>query len=233
MQYDLATVSVFFDPLALLLVLFGAFLLAASQDGLSITIRAFAALPIIFRSNPEKDEKNAFAVSKRVERIVEKRGISCADRVKVHDAFIRELLFEMSNRNNVASISQWARRDIDHRAKRHSQASRFWITVAELAPALGMIGTVIGLVLMFGHVEDAAGIGQAMATAMLTTLYGLMLSNIFAAPIATRLSRSSEAEIAWKLELADALINLADQEYLKPSLVRQPSDDMLELPKCA
>ena len=63
---------------------------------------------------------------------------------------------------------------------------------------MGMIGTVIGLILMFAQMNDPAAMGPAMAIAMLTTLYGLILAFGIAGPVAARLERLSEAECAWQ-----------------------------------
>ena len=85
----------------------------------------------------------------------------------------------------------------------------FWRHAAEVAPAMGMIGTVIGLVTMFAHMNDPAAMGPAMAVAMLTTLYGLVLAFGVAGPIAARLERLSEAECAWQARASERLVALA------------------------
>lgn len=213
MQHNLSYAIVFFDPLALGLVVMGSLMLAGLQEGWHSLVRACLAFPVIFRSSKSADAELARNAVTRVRRIVEKRGLSCADRVKADPPFVRDIIAELANRNNPASFHEWANQNIKRRIGRHAFASRYWSTVADIAPALGMIGTVIGLVLMFGQVEDAAAIGRAMAVAMLTTLYGLLLSNLIARPISVRLIRASEDEITWQRELADSFFGLVDREY--------------------
>lgn len=65
---------------------------------------------------------------------------------------------------------------------------------AELAPAMGLIGTLIGLVQMLGDLRDPAAIGPGMALALLTTLYGAVLAHMVLAPLAARLERLMAAE---------------------------------------
>ena len=77
---------------------------------------------------------------------------------------------------------------------------------------MGMIGTVIGLVMMFARMTDAATMGPAMAIAMLTTLYGLVLAFGICGPIAARLERLSEAECAWQARVAERLLAIARAE---------------------
>ena len=66
-----------------------------------------------------------------------------------------------------------------------------------MAPAMGMIGTLIGLIAMLQSMDDPAAIGPAMAVALITTLYGAMIANMTSAPMATRLAiRSGEEQVA-------------------------------------
>ena len=65
---------------------------------------------------------------------------------------------------------------------------------AEVAPAMGLIGTLVGLVQMLGGLDDPATIGPSMSIALLTTLYGALLANMVFAPLASKLERNAEAE---------------------------------------
>ncbi|CAN0401174.1 unnamed protein product, partial [Discosporangium mesarthrocarpum] len=65
---------------------------------------------------------------------------------------------------------------------------------AEVAPAMGLIGTLVGLVQMLGQLEDPASIGPAMAVALLTTLYGAILGNMVLAPLAGKLEKKAAEE---------------------------------------
>jgi len=65
---------------------------------------------------------------------------------------------------------------------------------AEFAPAMGLIGTLIGLVQMLGNLDDPSTIGPAMAVALLTTFYGAVLANMVFSPMASKLERNSAEE---------------------------------------
>jgi len=71
--------------------------------------------------------------------------------------------------------------------KRHENGVNLLKFVAEMAPAFGMIGTLIGLVSMLSNMSDPASIGPAMSVAILTTLYGALAANVVCAPIAKKL----------------------------------------------
>jgi chemotaxis protein MotA len=71
---------------------------------------------------------------------------------------------------------------------------------------------VLGLVRMFAHMTDPALIGAPMATALVATLWGILLANLIAGPIADRLERLSEAELAWQRRTLDHFSALARAE---------------------
>ena len=85
-------------------------------------------------------------------------------------------------------------READAIADRHYRASSVLRRAAEVAPAMGLIGTLVGLVQMLANLEDPASIGPGMAVALLTTFYGAILANVVLTPLVTKLERLSEEE---------------------------------------
>ena len=71
-----------------------------------------------------------------------------------------------------------------------------WVSWADIAPAMGMIGTLIGLVGMLQNMSDPKAIGPAMAVALLTTMYGAIVANVLAKPVSEKLAALSEREQA-------------------------------------
>jgi len=80
-------------------------------------------------------------------------------------------------------------------AERHSRGVGILRRSAEVAPAMGLIGTLIGLVQMLGKLDDPSSIGPAMAVALLTTFYGAVLANMVFSPLAGKLERNSKSEL--------------------------------------
>ena len=77
---------------------------------------------------------------------------------------------------------------------RHQKAVSILFRAADVAPAMGLIGTLVGLVQMLGNLNDPTTIGPSMAVALLTTFYGAILANMVFAPLATKLERRSAEE---------------------------------------
>ena len=89
--------------------------------------------------------------------------------------------------------------------------------IGEVAPAMGMIGTLIGLVAMLSNMDDPKSIGPAMAVALLTTLYGAVFANMIAIPIAGKLKLRSEEEMLNNTLIMDAILGI--QEGRNPRVI--------------
>jgi len=89
---------------------------------------------------------------------------------------------------------------------RHTHASRMFGDMGVMAPAMGMIGTLVGLVAMLANMDDPKSIGPAMAVALLTTLYGAIVANAFCDPVSAKLALRAEEEAMVKSLVIDALL---------------------------
>ena len=85
-------------------------------------------------------------------------------------------------------------------------AVKAWI---DYGPAMGMIGTLIGLVLMLGNMSDPKSIGPAMAVALLTTLYGALIANVIFGPILSKLEGYTADEVAYRELVIEGLRGIA------------------------
>lgn len=91
---------------------------------------------------------------------------------------------------------------------RHRKMIGFWSNLAAMGPAWGMIGTLIGLVNMLKTLNDASTIGPNMAVALLTTLYGSLLANWLATPVANKLSDNNDREVMIKEVMIEGLLSI-------------------------
>lgn len=91
---------------------------------------------------------------------------------------------------------------------RHNDNQKFWESVAELGPAWGMIGTLIGLIAMLDSLEDVATVGPKMSVALITTLYGSLMANFVAIPVSSKLKLRSNEEILHKQVMIEGLLSI-------------------------
>jgi len=84
-------------------------------------------------------------------------------------------------------IESVMRTEMDGIATRHKNGKNVLDQMGRFAPAFGMIGTLMGLIIMLGNMDDPAAIGPGMAVALITTMYGAIFSNLFCLPFAEKL----------------------------------------------
>lgn len=108
--------------------------------------------------------------------------------------------------------------EIDYLRLRHAQSQGIFETLSAQAPAWGMIGTLIGLVLLLGNLSDPSTIGPSMAVAILTTFYGSIIANFICNPIAKKLEIRSTEESTRRELIVEGVIALTERA---PSMVME------------
>lgn len=209
---QLAQIVRLIDPAAIAIIFGGAGSAALLRGGRGALVPALAALRPCFAADPEADEFAAIVAIGQVEQIAAARSFVCADRIATTGAFLRDAVRRLAQANSSDGFARWAAETLRARQRRHAIRIAFWRDVADAAPAMGMIATILGLVRMFSHMDDPARIGAPMATALVATLWGIIVANLLAGPVADRLERLSEAELAWQKRALDHFEALARAE---------------------
>jgi chemotaxis protein MotA len=131
---------------------------------------------------------------------------------EVPDKFFQKGLQMLVDGADEAKLVTQLNKEIASMKKRHEvnqTAIKAWV---DLAPAMGMIGTLIGLVLMLGNMSDPKAIGPAMAVALLTTLYGAFIANVLFMPMLTKLEGYTVYEVVYREMVVTGLRNIARGE---------------------
>jgi chemotaxis protein MotA len=129
--------------------------------------------------------------------VARKRGLLEFDKFLVdsdEEPFVRKALMMAVDGVPANEISIVLERDVGEMIKRHMKSAGILRKAADVAPAMGLIGTLIGLVQMLGNLEDPSTIGPSMAIALLTTFYGAVLSTMVFSPLAAKLECNSAEE---------------------------------------
>jgi len=116
-------------------------------------------------------------------------------------------------------IEQIMNNELDNLVERHSVGRGMLDALGKYAPAFGMIGTLVGLVIMLQNMDDPSMIGPGMAVALLTTMYGAVIANAFALPLSDRLNRRSAEEVMLKTIIIKGV--MAIQSGDNPRIVEQ------------
>jgi chemotaxis protein MotA len=126
-------------------------------------------------------------------------------RASLKDPFLRKGIDLAIDGLEPEVISLILKTEIEFIEERHRLGSEMFSTMGSFAPAFGMLGTLIGLVQMLMQMDDPKKIGPAMAVALITTFYGVILANIVFLPIAGKLKTRSQEEILVKQLIAEGI----------------------------
>ncbi|TKB46869.1 flagellar motor protein PomA [Ferrimonas sediminicola] len=139
-----------------------------------------------------------------------KGGFLALEEAEIDNSFMQKAVDLLVDGHDASVVRQALSKDIGLTIERHQNGSSIFRALADVAPAMGMIGTLIGLVAMLNNMDDPKSIGPAMAVALLTTLYGAIIANMVAAPIADKLELRMGEEMLNRRLIMDAVLSIQD-----------------------
>ena len=203
----------FVNPPSILIVIGGTFAITMVSFSIPEVVRAQSVIgKTLFFKLPDAD-----AEAKKMLEIAQKARVNGLlniqeDADKVDDTFAKQGLMLAIDGVNPEAIQTVLDDDTASMMDRHERSIAILRRSAELAPAMGLIGTLIGLVQMLGNLSDPSAIGPAMAVALLTTLYGAVLANMVFTPLAAKLEKNSNTEVELRRLYATAVMSIVKQE---------------------
>lgn len=156
-----------------------------------------------------------------------KQGPIALETVRVTDPFFQRGVRMISDGYTAEAIRTSLERERDLDYERTEESHRIFKTLGDTAPGMGMVGTLIGLVSMFGHMDDPKKIGPGMAVALLATFYGAAISNVIALPISDKLANRAQEEGTNRTMIIEALVMI--REGRNPATIRDEMASFLPL----
>ncbi len=135
-----------------------------------------------------------------------KGGLLALEGKEVSNDFLQRGISLLVDGHDPDVVKAMLNKEMKEAVARHEVGAKIWTQIGDVAPAMGMIGTLIGLVQMLSAMDDPKAIGPAMAVALLTTLYGAMIANMMALPIADKCKLRAEDEARIQSMIIDALV---------------------------
>ncbi|GAB2666153.1 flagellar motor protein PomA [Vibrio panuliri] len=139
-----------------------------------------------------------------------KGGFLALEEMEISNSFMQKGIDLLVDGHDADVVRSALQKDIALTDERHEQGTGVFRAFGDVAPAMGMIGTLVGLVAMLSNMDDPKSIGPAMAVALLTTLYGAVLSNMVFFPIADKLSLRREQEKLNRRLIMDGVLAIQD-----------------------
>ncbi len=197
----------------------------------SFPIPTLTAIPKHFAvlMNTKKYDPMAI-IEKLVElaQVARKNGLLALEEMgnQESDPFFKQCIMLVVDNNDADQAKEIMMNDIEQSSARHEDAAGMYDKASSVAPAFGMVGTLVGLINMLKGMDIEAGgastIGTAMGTALITTLYGCVLAHMIFGPIATQLRQRDEEEMLCKLIIVEGIMSIqsgANPKFLREKLL--------------
>ncbi|MCE0493056.1 flagellar motor protein PomA [Vibrio salinus] len=203
------SLSMFVDVVSILIVVGG----SAFVVMMKFTMGQFfgsgkiAAKAFMFKADEPED-----LIAKIVEMAdaARKGGFLALEEMEISNNFMQKGIDLLVDGHDADVVRAALQKDISLTDERHEFGTAVFRAFGDVTPAMGMIGTLVGLVAMLSNMDDPKSIGPAMAVALLTTLYGAVLSNMVFFPIADKLSLRREQETLNRRLIMDGVLAIQD-----------------------
>ena len=207
---------VFVNIPSILIVLGGTMMVVMIKFTIGQFFGAFGVAALAFMFKLESPEELIEQIV-NLANIARKEGMLALESEEISNDFLNsgvQMLIDGSDREVINTVMT---KELQQTIDRHKWGAKVFSATGDVAPAMGMIGTLIGLVQMLSNMDDPKAIGPAMAVALLTTLYGAMLANMVALPIADKLDLRKAEEGRIKAMCIDGV--LAIQQGQNPRII--------------
>lgn len=147
--------------------------------------------------------------------VARKKGVlflSSYDEELKKEPFLRQSVQLVADGFQANDIEHFIQQEIETGLDRNRKSAAILRRASEVAPGMGLIGTLIGLVQMLSQLDNPSTIGPAMAIALLTTFYGAVMGTVVLAPLATKIERNASEEALIKTLIMAGIASIARQE---------------------
>ncbi len=200
------------EPSSLVLVVGGTFMVILFRSSLEGMMLGMSAVGRALFHRP-KEMDYLIDIICDLSTVVRADGVIALDGTSFGIRFLDAGLQSVADGNDRATITSTLEREQRMATRRHNEGIGIFTDAGDIAPAMGMIGTLIGLVNLLSNLSDPSSIGPAMAVALLTTLYGAILANVIFIPLAMKLESHSVAEELNNSLLIEGLLLLRNASH--------------------
>ncbi len=216
---NLGNIQFFIDAPSILIVIGGTFGAVLSSYPIAKVVRVGRVIAKAFRQSPEELIETLTLVID-VSKIARKNILAIEDALpSIDNLFLRNglrLVVDRVDRELIIDILLSEMRYLELRRDEDIQILR---TFASLSPAFGLIGTLIGLILLLQNLTDPAAIGPAMAIAIITTMYGMVMANVFFTPWGNKLTAQKAQHKVLHEMIRDGVLYIEKGE--RPDFIEQ------------
>ena len=205
-----AGIGPYIDGQSILIVVLGSFMTLFAANKMEMMTKFAKVFMIAIKPTYQPDYEELIKKLVDYATRARKDGILSLEQTALNeeDEFLKKGLSMAVDGNEPDTIRELLEIELEQMEQRHKKMASIFDSWAAFAGALGMIGTLVGLVAMLLNMSDPSAIGPAMAVALLTTLYGAMIGNIFGLPIANKLALRSADEALAKTMIIEGIMSI-------------------------
>ena len=188
----------------------------------------FIALPVGLKAaftNEKDSPRDYIRDAIKLSKIGREKGLVALDGIKLRNSFFQQGVQLCADGRDIPYIRKILTQQMAKSIQEEELGAKIFTAIGESAPAFGMFGTLVGLVQMLSNMSDPTSIGPAMAIALLTTLYGVLIVNLVALPIAEKLGAKAEQSKVLRALIIECVFQIQQlqtsttmQEVLEPFL---------------
>lgn len=206
---DFSAISNFLDAQSAIITFGGAFCAVMIMNTMKEFTAGLKSISLIFKT-PKLDTIQIITKIIDLSNVARKEGLLSLEEAAsdIDDDFLKKGILLIVDGTDPELVRDIMETELASVEARHTKKIKFWLDVAAMGPAWGMIGTLVGLVNMLQNMSDASAIGPSMAVALITTLYGSMLANWIATPTSSKLAVNNEAELLVKEIMIEGLLSI-------------------------
>ncbi len=222
------SVTAFINIPSILIVVGGGMAAAMGSFPLSDFIRGVTAISKAFLWKAPDFAEVLDTIGEIASKVRKEGILSLESEIETYyqkDPFLGDMIRMLVDGIEISEIKATAEGALAQIDEKLSTEVAVWEKLADLFPAYGMIGTLIGLIQMLRNLNDPSALGPGMAVALITTLYGAILANAFAIPVANKLKKIKDTEILIKSVYIEAIEKIQKGE--NPNVIKQEVAVML------
>ena len=221
-----AQVKNFYDPASIFIVIGCTFLVVIA----SFPVSALKDIPKHFKVLLNTKGNDPLAIIDELvdlAQVARKNGLLALEEKgnQQENPFFKQCIMLIVDNNDADQVKEIMMNDIEQASDRHDAGAGMYDKAGSVAPAFGMVGTLVGLINMLKAMDVESGggnLGPAMATALVTTLYGCVLAHMLFGPIATQLRQRDAEEVLCKLIIVEGIMSIqsgANPKFLREKLL--------------
>jgi len=219
--------GLFVDPASIMITIGGSFAGLMASNPLNYVLGIGKVMRFAFFA-PEVNPKDLIITLVSFSEKARREGLlALEDNVdELDDDFLKGGIRLVVDGTDPELVRRVMETELEYVIERHDRGKKLFDDWALFAPAFGMIGTLMGLILMMVNLEDKAAIGPGMSTALITTLYGAIVANAVMMPVANKLEFRAQEEVLMKLIMIEGTLSI--QAGDNPRIVRDKLIAFLE-----